>query len=355
MINPDIYILAEDRSAGGPDEDQKSDLPYTECWNRYHGYDDPARPSFLSIVEKEKPDIIHWSHEFGLFCLTQKTANEYLVLLEKINRLGIKQTIVYHSVPQIPNRFFTEYFNQSSPLLDKIVVHTNEQLLSLKNDYKVPQSKLIHINHGVKLCPLYEQAEARRKLGIPLDKKVIMSMGFFGGLKGVEELIDVHSDIIKTNPDVLFYFVGGLHYATAAYGKQYMKECFRKILGKQLRNKFFITGFVPEETLPYYYAASNLAVLNYKPSGYLSPSGCSAKLTASKRLIITTDGTHRNDELENNKQCIKVPYNDMNKMRTEIINSLEEDNTPIIENAYKYALENQWAKISEEYINEVWK
>ena len=180
-----------------------------------------------------------------------------------------------------------------------------------------------------------------------------MSMGFFGGLKGVEDLINIHSDILKTDPNVLFYFVGGLHYATAAYGRSYMKDCFRSIINKGLRNKFTITGFVSEDMLPWYYAASDVSVLNYYPSGYMSPSGCSAKLTASKRLIITTDGTHRNDELENGKECIKVHYSDMDKMRQVITNSFEQDYSSIIKNAYDYAQENSWANVSQRYMDNV--
>ena len=179
-------------------------------------------------------------------------------------------------------------------------------------------------------------------------------MGFFGGLKGVEELVNIHSDILKTNPDVLFYFVGGLHYATAAYGRSYMKDCFRSIINKGLRNKFVITGFVPEEKLPWYYAASDLAVLNYKPSGYMSPSGCSAKLTASKRLIITTEGTHRNDELKNGVECIKINYTDMGGLRDAIMGQLDDPDEKIINNAYLYAQENQWKNVVDKHLN-LWR
>jgi len=273
----------------------------------------------------------------------------YLNLIEKINKLNIKQTIVYHSVPHIlGNPFFSEYFTKSSPFFDKIVVHTNEQMLKLI-EYKVPQDKITHINHGVLLCPLYEKYEARQKLGIPQDKKVIMSMGFFGGLKGVDELIGIHSDILKVNPNTLFYFVGGLHYATANYGKDYMKQCFRNILSRGMKNKFIITGFVHEDLLPWYYAASDLAVLNYKPSGYLSASGCSAKLVASKRLILTTDGTHRNDEIKNGVECLKTGYAEPDKLRQLILNQIDNPDEKIINNAYEYAQENQWANIANKY------
>jgi len=347
-LNPDLFILAEDRTDSGPDDTQQSTLPYSECWSRYRGFD-----RVLDVIKQQKPDIIHWSHEFGLFCLTKKTMLEYLDLLEKINKLNIKQTIVYHSVPHVlGNPFFSEYFERSSSFFDKIIVHTDEQMFKLI-EYKVPQSKLVHINHGVLLCPLYDKQEARKKLGIPQNKKVVMSMGFFGGLKGVDELIGIHAELIKTDPNILFYFVGGLHYATAIYGRDYMKQCFKNILNKGLKDKFIITGFVHEDLLPWYYAASDLAVLNYKPSGYLSASGCSAKLVASKRLIVTTDGTHRNDEIRNGKECIKIHYADMEGLTRTIQNVINHPDENIINNAYSYAQENQWATAAKKHM-EIW-
>src|SRR5438552_10773423 len=108
-LNSDLFILAENRAAGGPDDGQISSLPNEQCWNRYLGFSpaDNLR-GVLEVIEEKKPDIVHWSHEFGLFCLTPKTTAEYINLLEKINQLGIKQTVTYHSVPVNGNNFFRE-------------------------------------------------------------------------------------------------------------------------------------------------------------------------------------------------------------------------------------------------------
>jgi glycosyltransferase involved in cell wall biosynthesis len=348
-INPDIFILAEDRAVGGPDNNTVySTLPYIECWNRNTGFS-----KVLDVVKAKEPDVIHWSHEFGLFCLNQDTANQYIKLLEEINKLGIKQTIVYHSIPFNPNIFFQHYFDSSNKYFDKIIVHTEEQRKKLL-EFKVPEDKIKHINHGTKLCELYDKQLARQKLGMPKDKKIVMSMGFFGGLKGVDELIDIHEDIIHSDPNILFYFVGGLHFATAQYGKEYMKKCFRDIVNKGLKDKFIITGFVNEDMLPYYYAASDLAVLNYKPSGYLSASGCSAKLVGSKRLILTTAGTHRNDEIRDKIECLKTPWAEPDKLKDMILSQINKPNENIINSAYSYAQDNSWDNIAQKYVSEVW-
>src|SRR5437588_3855976 len=123
-LNPNLFVLAEDRSSSGHDNiTVYPDVQYKECWNRTTGFS-----RVLDVIKEQSPDVIHWSHEFGLFCLNQSTTIQYLALLEAINKLGIKQTIVYHSVPQISNAFFQHYFDKSSPFFDKIVAHTNEQM-----------------------------------------------------------------------------------------------------------------------------------------------------------------------------------------------------------------------------------
>src|SRR5437660_7432723 len=168
-INSDLLVLAEYRSIGGIDNTQTSSIPYEECWNRNTGFG-----RVLEVIKKQSPDVVHWSHEFGLFCLNQDTTRQYLELLKNINKLGIKQTIVYHSVPKMPNAFFQHYFDESTPFFDKIMAHTNEQLSMLSNSYKLPQDKLININHGTKLCQLYDKKEARTKLNLPQDKQIVL-------------------------------------------------------------------------------------------------------------------------------------------------------------------------------------
>ena len=169
-INPDLFILAEYRAVGGSDNGTiYPNVPYKECWNRNTGFG-----NVLDVIKEQSPDVIHWSHEFGLFCLNQSTTIQYLALLEAINKLGIKQTIVYHSVPQIPNAFFQHYFDKSSPFFDKIVAHTNEQMSFLMS-YKVPQDKLIHINHGTKLSQSTHDFHITYQFYIKINKHINIS------------------------------------------------------------------------------------------------------------------------------------------------------------------------------------
>lgn len=347
--NYDITVLAEERDVGGKDDSQPDIVPYVECWNRYIGFD-----RMLKEIKKLQPDEIHFNHEFGLQCLNPDMMLHFLDTLKQIKSMDVKTVFTYHSVPIQSHNFFTYYFTNVSQFSDKSVFHTEEARqqainLGLKGESSV-------IKHGVLIPQLYDREKARKELNIPSDKRVIMSMGWFGGLKGVMELIDMMPEILKQMPSILFCYVGGLHPATADFGRGYMKDCFKRILELGLKDKFIITGFIEEADLPKYYAVSDLAVLNYQMSGYHSASGCSAKLVGAKVPIITTSGTHRNDELTDGVNCVKVPYGDKKAMIEAIFKVLKgkELREEIIRNAYIYAEANRWDVVSKRYMREIY-
>ncbi len=346
----EVNVLAEDLWVGGEDNDPSYNIvPYIECWNRHTGF-----YGVIDALKKLKPTHFHVSHEFGLQCLNENVMFQYIELLKQIHSMGIKIVSTYHDVPVNSHPYFKYYFEHTNPYVSNSIWHTETAKdmavkLGLNGDVSV-------INHGVLLCPLHDKVEMRKKYNIPQDYTVLMSMGWFGGLKGVMELIDMMPEILKRNPEVRFYYVGGLHPATAEFGKPYLSDCGMRVKELGLLDKFKVTGFISEERLPEYYAISDLAVLNYAFSGYHSASGCSAKLVAGKVPIITTSGTYRNDELTDGVNCIKVPFGDRNAMVEAIFRVLgnKEVKERLIRNGYDYAMKNSWEEISKRYMGEVY-
>ena len=342
----EVKVFAEQRQVSGKDDTQKVEVPYVECWNRNIGFS----PMAVEVAEF-KPDVLHIQHEFGLFCYTPPAANNFL---ETMNRIKTPKVITYHSVPMaaVPRQFFADYFKDSNPMFGRKIFHSEVARQVATDNYKVTNS--IHINHGVKLCSLLDQKESKNILNIDRDAIVLMSMGYFGGLKGVHELIELFHKFKKTHPNSKFLYVGGLHPPTAQYGKRYMLDCMKRIISLNLKDDFKITGYVPEQELPKYYSAANIFILNYINSGYISASGCSAKLVAAKRPIITTKGTFRNEELVDGETCIKVNVGDIEGMLSSVEKFLENKElyNSIVDGAFKYAGENSWENISKKHVKE---
>lgn len=75
----------------------------------------------------------------------------------------------------------------------------------------IQEEKVVVISNGVdieKFKPI-EKIEARKELGIPVDKKVIISIGGLVERKGFHRVISIIPDIKKSMQEVLYVIVGG--------------------------------------------------------------------------------------------------------------------------------------------------
>lgn len=93
----------------------------------------------------------------------------------------------------------------------------------LKDFYEnkgIPAGKIIVAHDGVDLGDFsknFDKAEARKKLGLPLDKKIAMYAGRLDGWKGVETLFAAS----KLLPEVQFAIIGGETGQIARFKKEY--------------------------------------------------------------------------------------------------------------------------------------
>jgi glycosyltransferase involved in cell wall biosynthesis len=97
--------------------------------------------------------------------------------------------------------------------------------------------------------------EIRRKLGIPLDAKVFLTVRRLVYKNGVDTLMDCANLAIRRNPKVVFLVVGK--------GPD-MNSVRAKINELGIQNNFRMAGFVPDEELPSYYNAADFFVLPSK-------------------------------------------------------------------------------------------
>ena len=106
--------------------------------------------------------------------------------------------------------------------------------------------------------------EARKKLGLPLDKKIVLSFGTLRDDKTIDLLYEAFPKVLEQQPDLFLVSVGTLNVTD--------KERYIK-LAEQCR----ATGaakidfdYVPKDLEPYYYSAADILVLPYS---YISQSG----------------------------------------------------------------------------------
>ena len=165
----------------------------------------------------------------------------------------------YGKTPLI-NRVTLSYFYKK---LDHIIVHTQKSKDELSNTYPNSSHKISVVPHGINLqVPNTEldQAAARKKLDIDINKKVLL---FFGGIdpyKGVELLLEAFNEISSTKEDFYLIVVGRPHNC-----KKYVDYLLNFINSNSLQKKIFLKlAFIPDSEIELYFKAADCVVLPYK-------------------------------------------------------------------------------------------
>jgi teichuronic acid biosynthesis glycosyltransferase TuaC len=166
---------------------------------------------------------------------------------------------------------------------DKIVAVSNatkNYVLSLGADPE--KTEVLH--NGVDLNrfkPLTEiKNEMRQHLGIPKDANVVITVRRLVYKNGIDTLIESAKVAIKKNPRIVFLAVGK--------GPDLL-QIQEKIRQLEIEKNFKLTGFIPDEKLPFYYNAADFFVLPSK-SGEGLPLVALEAMSCGLPIIATNVG-----------------------------------------------------------------
>lgn len=234
----------------------------------------------VSILKKY-PDLktIHIHHEFNMFG-SLFTIPLFLVLLWKLRAYhtivtyhGVVDTSIidaeYGKINSLPRYFppvflkfaFWFFYAISSKLIDTVIVHEHHFKWIL-NTYGFQDTHIKVLYHGVEnLQSRYSPWEARKKLGIQSDKKVLLYFGFLAWYKGVDLLLDTFE---KMDSDI--------YHLILAWGtpKRTLSDpVFRawyEWVDQRAKTMTWVTrmGFVPDEEIEIIYSASDLLIIPYR-------------------------------------------------------------------------------------------
>ncbi len=129
----------------------------------------------------------------------------------------------------------------------RFVVLTNAVALKLQRDFKVPGG----VDIG-RFAVSGTRADARRALGLPLDRPTILTACRLVHAKGIAALIDAMALVSERIPDVLLVVAGTGPIA---------EELARTVRERGLENTVRFTGFLDDHKLPQAYRAADLLVV----------------------------------------------------------------------------------------------
>ena len=284
---------------------------------------------FYSLFKKV--DIIYSRDRFSLF---------FLFLFKFIRRRGGKNIVI--EIHQTHKSLFKFILNK----VKKIIVIT-EGLRRTLIQKGIKENKIMVASDGIDLKDfdiLESKEECRKKLGLPIDKKLVLYTGHLYKWKGVEALA-VASKFL--GDDVLIVVVGGI--------KWYLSDFEKFIKNNDLKN-VLVLGHKDYSQIPFYLKLADCLVLTGTNNSEISKQYTSPmkmfEYMASKNPIVASSLSSFKEVLNDENSILVEPDNPeaMAIGINKAINDLELSKQ-ISEQAYKdvqyYTWDNRAKKILE--------
>lgn len=252
---------------------QEFGIRWVPAWNRLKRYDF----AWSAVVEaiRWRADLIYtWTPQAALFAVWKNKATVLEMHDRATGRFG----------PKVVRNFL------SHPKPEKELVCVTRALkntLEEQLDVTIPEVQVVIAPNGVDMeryQNLPDPREARRQLGLA-EKVTVSYTGHFYAGRGVEILFE----LARALSEVQFLWIGGRDRELAGVQERLQDEVLANVV---------LTGFIDNQKLPLYQAASDVLIMPYERTIAGSSGGNSADICspmkmfeymASGRTIISSD------------------------------------------------------------------
>lgn len=231
--------------------------------------------------------------------------------------------------------------------LSGLVVIT-EQLKGYYIGLGADERKILVASDGVdakRLTAIPQKAEARRRLNISLDKKIVCYTGHLFKWKGVYTLAESASSLPE---DYSIYIVGGMEEDLAPL-QQFVAEA-------HLEN-VVLTGYVPYTNVPLYLSAADVLVLPNSAKAKISREYTSPlklfEYMGAKRAIVASDLPSLREVLQHKRNAYLVEADDPKALAETVQYAVEHEDLSrqMTETAYTDVLTYTWQRRAENILH----
>lgn len=209
---------------------------------------------------------------------------------------------------------------------DAIIFHSEHDIQRAKDLLKTDTDKIHTIVPHGNFDGSYENTvskkEARRRLNLPDNARILLCFGFIRRNRGYEYLIEAAKDMKNT--------------IVVIAGKSEDKDVCKKLLTyeKKLLHLRVFVKWIPDEEIQYYFNACDVVVLPYTD---ITTSGVIPLAYAFSKPVITTNiGSLK--EVVKDDTGIVVPAKDVGALRNAIENIFNRDLLAMGKSAYEYSV-----------------
>ncbi len=242
--------------------------------------EDLAHKAFSTMI-RFTPDVVHIQHEFGLYGKFYGMQIIPLILRFRLTGIPVVTTLhtIYRQMEEAHRILLQNIISNSN----EVIVHEHFQKEILLQNIAGMAAEHIHvIEHGAREAE--PVPDAKQKLGLPTDRKIILLIGYFRPSKNFELIVRLMPEIIKRTPEAILVIAGKVR------GQEYRD--YRAMLFKMIENSpvkdhiFVIRGQLKQDVFDTILSAADVVVLPYKIN---SQSGILAHSLAFARPVVVSE------------------------------------------------------------------
>ena len=327
------------------DTEQGYDYPARVRWslaqNDATSYEEAAR--FLNF---NNIDMVCLQHEYGIF---GGPAGSHILHLLR----GLKMPVVttLHTVLREPDPDQLMVMEEIAELSDRLIVMSQLSSQFLQEIFKVPESRIDMVPHGVPDLPFLDPNFYKDRFGVE-GKAVLLTFGLLSPNKGIENVIEALPQILSKHKNVVYIVAGATHpHILRREGDKYRAEL--QALAKEVgveSNVFFHNRFVSPEEMVEFIGAADIYITPYRHEAQVV-SGTLAYALGAGKAIISTPYWHAIELLDDRRGAL-VPFQNPGAIAQKTIELLD---TPAIRHAmrkraYLFARDMIWKRVAQGYM-----
>jgi glycosyltransferase involved in cell wall biosynthesis len=199
------------------------------------------------------------------------------------------------------------------------VFAVSESLRQIALSLGTPPERVRVVGNGVDLTKFraVDKQEARRSLGLPIDAKVIISVGGLVERKGFHRVLDCMPALLQRFPRLVYLIVGGPS-AEGDWSQRLAHQSERLGLGRHVR----FLGALPSSELPLPLSAADVFVLATTNEGW---ANVFLEAMACELPVVTTSVGGNAEVVSDSSLGVIVPPDDPDRLTGTLCEALERE------------------------------
>lgn len=300
--NLDFLVLA-DFLEDSENEYDDAKVKVRRCWEKGNPF--VFVPIFLQIAKEKSYKKVFLALEWSLFGAKRWPLAFLPLFLIFLKLLGKKVYVVSHAVLVNGEEISAQMGWKMESLKTKImtfmlrvyywsILNFSHQVVAFEQELANQIVKLFGKGEKITVIPHgsaapennYSYRQARKKLGVSDDTIYVVCFGFLVWYKGSDWLVENMFSYLKAHPKskIRLVMAGGESqvYQNDQNYKRWASTIY--MIAEKSKGKVKVTGFLPQEDIPLYYAAADMIVLPYRL--FVSSSGPLSIAFSYKRPVV---------------------------------------------------------------------